>query len=137
MIVRRFSPSGVAPPTGAYSHVSITESGVRLAWFAGQVGRRADGGMPDSAAEQTEVIFDNLDTLFGTCGLSPEDLVQLHTYVVGRDSLPGFVQARNARFSTWFRLGAPPPNTLVIVQGLADPRAMVEVEAVGVVPETA
>ena len=135
MTVRRFSPEGVAPPTGPYSHVSITESGVRLAWFAGQVGRLADGGMPGSAREQTEVIFDNLTVLFDRCGLSPDDLVNMHTYIVGRESLPGFAQARDARFSTWFGDGSPPPNTLVIVQGLADPRALVEVGAVGVVPD--
>lgn len=134
MTVRRFSPSGVAPPTGAYSHVSVTEAGVRLAWFAGQVGRLADGGMPGSVTEQTEVIFDNLEVLFDKCGLGPDDLVQMHSYLVGRESLPGFAQARNARFSTWFGPGSPPPNTLIIVAGLADPRALVEVEAVGVVP---
>jgi 2-iminobutanoate/2-iminopropanoate deaminase len=137
MTVRRFSPDGVAAPTGLYSHVSITESGVRLAWFAGQVGRLADGGMPRSAGEQTEVIFDNLAVLFDKSGLGPDDLVQMHTYLVGRESLSGFAQARNARFSIWFGDGPSPPNTLVIVQGLADPRALVEVEAVGVVPNTA
>lgn len=137
MNVRRFAPEGVAPPTGPYSHVSITESGVRLAWFAGQVGRRVDGGMPHSAAEQTEVVFDNLAVLFDKSGLGPDDLVQMHTYLVGRESLPGFSTARNARFSTWFGDGSPPPNTLVIVSGLADPRALVEVEAVGVIPNTA
>lgn len=136
MTVRRFSPEGVAPPTGPYSHVSITESDVRLAWFAGQVGRLVGGGMPGSVEEQTEVAFDNLEVLLRRCGLSTHDLVHMHTYLVGRESLSGFAQARNARFSTWFGDGPPPPNTLVIVQGLADPRALVEVEAVGVVPNT-
>lgn len=134
MTVHRFSPEGVAPPTGGYSHVALTEPGARLAWFAGQVGRLADGAMPTSVRQQTAAAFDNLEVLFSRCGLGPKELVQLRTYLVGRTSLPEFVAERELRFADWFGAAPPPPNTLLFVEGLADDRALVEIEAVGVVP---
>lgn len=130
MSIERVSPEGVASPTGPYSHVAVTPSGVSLVWFAGQVGRRPDGSMPEGAEAQTAAAFDNLEALFVLLELSLSDVVLFRTYLVGRSTITGFGRAREARFAEWFGVSPSPPNTLLFVQGLADPRALVEIETV-------
>lgn len=134
MAVERLSPDGVAPPTGPYSHLAITTPGVALVWLAGQVGRRRDGTIPLDPSAQTAVAFDNLEVLFLRSGLAFSDIVHFRTYLVGRTSMPGFSRARDERFARWFGSEQPPPNTLVMVEGLVDPDALVEIEAVGALP---
>lgn len=135
MAIERQSPDGVAAPTGAYSHLAMTPPGVRLVWIAGQVGRRPDGTIPTDAGDQTAVAFDNLEVLFVRSGLVFSDVVLFRTYLVGRSSMAGFSRARDERFTRWFGSQPPPPNTLVFVEGLADPAATVEIEVVGAVAQ--
>lgn len=90
--------------------------------------------MPEGAEEQAAVAFDNLESLISASGLTFPDIVQFRTFLVGRAAMAGFTRARDERFKDWFGSSPPPPNTLVIVQGLADPRALVEIEVVGALP---
>ena len=52
------------------------------------------------------------------------------TYVVGRDSVQGFIDGRNQVFPDIFPNGDYPPNTLLVVDGLVRDEFLVEIKAV-------
>lgn len=128
-MVSRRNPPGVCPPTGAYSLVSAVPAGATLAWLAGQTGRREDGAMAEDPLSQTEDAFANLAVLMDSLGASPSDIACLRTYVTS-GARQGFYRGRDRVFSNWYPEGDYPVNTLLVVGGLADRRAMVEIEAV-------
>lgn len=130
MAIERIIPEAVPGPRSDYSLVSVAERNRRVAYVSGQTGRKPDGTIDQMPGAQTAVAFDNLKSLLDTVDSGPEDVIHLRTYVVGRDALDGFQAARRVIFESWFDGGRPPSNTLAIVSGLADPDALVEIEAV-------
>ena len=132
-MLSRSNPPGVSPPSGQYSLASLVPAGVALAWLAGQTGRRTDGTMAEDSVSQTKDAFANLGTLIDSLGASPSDIACLRTYLTA-GTQEGFYQGRDQVFSRWFPDADYPVNTLVVIIGLADPRAVVEVEAVVALP---
>jgi enamine deaminase RidA (YjgF/YER057c/UK114 family) len=112
--------------------VSVAAHGVKQVFVAGQVGVDAqkrvagDGGF----AAQTERAFDNLGTALASAGGAWADVAMLRIYVVGYDGsqVPVIGQAIRARFAA----GRLPACSLIGVQALAEPRFVIEVEAVAV-----
>lgn len=136
MGVQHMSPEDVAGPTGDYSLVSIAPPGRSLAWIAGQTGRDPDGSFPDSAFTQTLRALDNVASLASSIGASPLEIVAFRTFLVEREAMTAFSRARRKRFEAWYPNSPPPANTIAFVSGLADFRALVEIEAVVVVAHT-
>lgn len=136
MGVQHMSPRGVAGPTGDYSLISIAPPGQSLAWIAGQTGRDPDGSFSDSAFGQTLRALDNVASLASSIGASPLEIVAFRTLLVERQTMTEFSRARTERFETWYPHSPPPANTIAFVSGLADLRALVEIEAVIVMPGT-
>ncbi len=112
--------------------VTVEANGMRQVFVAGQVGVDAhkrlagDGGFE----AQTERAFDNLGAALGHAGGRWADVAMLTIYVVGYDGsqAPAVGQAIRARFPA----GRLPACSLVGVQALAEPRFLIEVEAVAV-----
>ncbi len=132
-MLSRSNPPGVNPPTGPYSLVSRAPAGTSLAWLSGQTGRREDGTMAEDPAAQTRDAFANLGVLMGSIGATPSNIACLRTYLTP-NAREGFYRGRDQVFSQWYPDGAYPANTLLEISGLADPRALVEVEAVLALP---
>jgi enamine deaminase RidA (YjgF/YER057c/UK114 family) len=115
--------------------VCVKAHGVKQVFVAGQVGVDAqkrvagDGGF----AAQTERAFDNFGMALAKAGGAWADVAMLTIYVVGYDGSQGPVigQAIRDRFAT----GQLPACSLVGVQALAEPRLLIEVEAVAVMTE--
>ena len=128
-MILRSNPPGVSPPTGPYSLVSTVPAGTTLTWLAGQTGRRKDGAMAEDALSQTQDAFANLGVLIDATGASPSAIACLRTYLTP-GAQQGFYRGRDRVFSKWYPDGDYPVNTLLVVGGLADPRAVVEIEAV-------
>lgn len=129
VMVSKSNPPGINPPTGRYSLVARAEAGAELAWLAGQTGRRQDGSMAEDPAAQTIDAFSNLGVLTESVGASPAEIACLRTYLTP-GAREGFYLGRDQVFSRWYPNRDYPVNTLVVVSALADPRAMVEIEAV-------
>ena len=115
--------------------VCVEAHGVKQVFVAGQVGvdsqkrLAGDGGV----AAQTERAFDNLGTALASVGAAWADVAMLTIYVVGygESQAPVIGQAVRARFAA----GRLPACSLVGVQALAEPRLLIEVEAVAVMTE--
>jgi enamine deaminase RidA (YjgF/YER057c/UK114 family) len=122
-------------PLGAYS-VGMTVNAVRLVYVAGQVGVDTAGelvGAGDAAA-QTRQALQNIGHVLAAAGAGFSNVVEFTTYVVGRDSVQGFIDGRNQVFPDIFPNGDYPPNTLLVVGGLVREEFLVEIKAVAALP---
>lgn len=130
MAVTFVNPENHMAPAGHYSHAAIVSGASRLAFIAGQVALDGDGSVVgEDAGAQFEKVFANLVNVIDGLGAKPSDIAELRTFLVGNESLPGFRSGRERAFRRWFPDGNYPPNTLLVVSGLAQPELKVEVAA--------
>jgi 2-iminobutanoate/2-iminopropanoate deaminase len=122
----------ISSPAG-YSHAVVVNGG-KMVFLSGQVGLNKQGEMvgKDDFRTQVAQVFSNLKSALAAAGATPNDLIKLNYYVVGlnRDKL---VAIRNVR-DEFISKEHPPTSTLAGVQALFREDAMIEVEAVAVVP---
>ena len=101
-------------------------------YIAGQIAADADGstvGEGDFAA-QVRQVFANIDVVLDEAGMCFSDIVKFTTYIVGAEHVPTFVETRAELFPALFGEGPFPANTLVVIDRLARPQFLVEIEAV-------
>jgi enamine deaminase RidA (YjgF/YER057c/UK114 family) len=119
------NPPGVVTPQAHYSHVA--RAGNTL-YIAGQLAFDADGrvvGIND-AREQARQCWRNITAILAHFGATPRHILKTTTFITHWAYRPLVGEARDEVFS------APPypPNTLVVVQSLAEPQFLIEIEAV-------
>jgi enamine deaminase RidA (YjgF/YER057c/UK114 family) len=119
------NPPSVHAPAGSYSHTAVVPAGTELVFLSGQVGARPDGSTPPTIAEQADQAFANIVQLLAAHGLQPDAIVKLTLFIVAGQDIQ---VVRNARIK---HLGDHrPTSTAVFISQLADPKWLVEVEAV-------
>ena len=121
------------PPIGAYSHLARVKGG-ELLFIAGQVSVE-DGEIvaAGDVAAQTRQVYANLAKVLESAGAGFSNVVEFTTYLVGRDAFEPYSETRLELFPELFPDGDYPPNTLLIISGLARPELLVEIKAVAVV----
>lgn len=124
-MLKRFNPEGVAPPLSAYSHGVVIPAGMRVLHVSGQIGTAADGDVPDDAAAQCRNAFANVLAVLAAEGMTAADLVAITTYAVAGQELGPVRRIRDEMLA-----GHAPASTFVYVAGLADPRLVIEIQAV-------
>jgi len=129
---RVIRPQGWAPPRG-YSDGMIASG--RYITLAGQIGWNPQTCEieTDDFAEQTRLALRNIVTLLAEAGANPSHLVRLTWFVTSRDE---YTAARKAIGGAYREaIGTHfPPMSVVVVSGLLEPRAKVEIEATAVLP---
>ena len=126
-------PEGWAKPKGFTDAIVSTGKYVTL---AGQVGWNPATleFESDDFAEQTRQALHNIVTLLLASNARPHDLVRLTWYILDRNE---YNNARRA-IGAYYReiLGSHfPPMSVVIVAGLLEEKARVEIEATAVIGE--
>ena len=132
MTKRIIRPAGVHPTNG-YNH-AIVKDGTPV-FIAGQVANGPDGklvGEGDVAA-QAEQVFANIRAVLVACGGSMEDIVKITVFTTDLAHRPALAEARKRHF----RSGQFPASTFLVVSSLADPRFLVEIEAVAMIENPA
>ncbi|MFQ6549477.1 RidA family protein [Aestuariibius sp. 2305UL40-4] len=120
------TPSGIAPPFGAYSHGILGPKEGRLLVTSGQLGMQVDGTVPDTLAGQAEICFRNIDATLAEAGADRSSILRLNAYVTRREDFPAYMEARDA----WLADVKPKPaSTLLVVSGFTREEFLVEVEA--------
>ena len=121
-----------APKPGMYSHVAIAEPGGRIAYVAGQTSTDMSGNpvSPTDIAGQIPVVFGHLGKIFKEMGCDYSDVLQYTTYLVGADKREAWQKGRAELFKTIYPDGKYPPNTLLIVNGLARNEYLLEISAI-------
>jgi enamine deaminase RidA (YjgF/YER057c/UK114 family) len=128
---RLIQPDGWAAPRG-YANGVAAEG--RIVFVAGQVGWNARGQFEsDDLVAQIEQALANIVTVLRTAGGAPEHLVRLTWYLTDKSA---YIARRQEIGQAYRRaVGAHFPSmTLVVVAGLLEDRALVEIEATAVVP---
>ena len=129
---RAIHPPGWADPIG-YAHGMAAEG--RIVVTAGQVGwdPATSRFATDDFAEQTAQALRNVVAVLAAGGAGPEHVVRMTWYVTSRAE---YVEARRAIGRAWREtMGrAYPAMAVVVVAGLVEERAKIEIEAMAVVP---
>jgi enamine deaminase RidA (YjgF/YER057c/UK114 family) len=126
------NPEGLSQPPG-YSHV-VTARGGTTVYVSGQVAFDAAGNVVGEGdhRRQAEQVFANLQVALAAAGASFEHVVKLTYYVVDlRREVT--LMLREVR-TGYLNQERPPASTLVAVPVLVDPRLLLEIEAVAVIP---
>jgi 2-iminobutanoate/2-iminopropanoate deaminase len=124
------NPSGVKAPFGAFSNAAWAPPG-RTLHISGQVAADDKGeivGEGDIAA-QTEQTLRNLETILHSAGGTFDDIVSVTVFVTDMSGLAAIHEVRRKFFKPPY-----PASTLVQVKSLVDPRLMIEINAVAVIP---
>ena len=124
-------PKGWAPPKG-YAN-GIAAEGVQV-FIAGQVGWSAAGDIvSDDFVAQTEQVLNNILAVLKEAGGEPRHLVRMTWYITDKAAYV----ARQRKIGEAYRrtIGRHfPAMTLVVVAGLLETGARVEIEATAVIP---
>ncbi len=126
-------PQGLGPASG-FSHGVVAAPG-RTVHVAGQVGCDADGVIVDGGlAAQLGAALDRVVRVLAAAAGRPEDVVSMTLYT----TVMAQYRAQRAELGSVYRAHFGrhfPAMALVAVVELVDPRALVEVAAVAVVPD--
>ena len=100
-------------------------------YVAGQVPVDPHGEVVEGdAGTQARQVLLNLHAVLEAAGASLRDVVRTTVYLVEREDRDAVGRVRREFFPS-----EPPANTLLVVSGLADPRYLVEIDAIAVGPE--
>jgi enamine deaminase RidA (YjgF/YER057c/UK114 family) len=129
---RFLNPKTISPPPG-YTHVVEVTGPVRTVYIAGQLGLDIEGkivGEPGDFRAQAEQAFENVKYALTAVGASFADVVKLNNYLLDISHIGIFREVRDMFVNT----ANPPASTTLAIADFARPGALIEVEAVAVVP---
>ena len=124
----------IAPPfvhkTTGYSHA--VRAGNTL-YVAGQVALDPDGKLVGDGDIDAQVaqVWQNLRSVLAHAGGSLDDIVKITVFTTDLAHRPAIAAARAAVFPH----GRYPASTFLVVQSLAQPEVLVEIEAIAVLGE--
>ena len=121
------------PPANGYSQVVTAQPGT-MVFVSGQISVDQHGRIVGEGdlRVQTEQALLNLKNALATAGASFDHVVKINWYVKNlcADSLP-IIREIRARY---YNPQHPPANTLAGVADLYPPEALIEVEAIAIIP---
>jgi len=129
---RFINPDTLSKPPG-YTHVVEATTPGRIVYIAGQLGIDREGKLSSDFRLQAVQTFENLKNALAAVGGQFQHVVKLNNYFVDMKYLPIFRQVRDSYLADKDR----PASTTLAISGLAREGALLEVEAVAVLPPTA
>jgi len=128
--VRYINPSTMAKPPG-YTHVVEVNGPGRTIYIAGQLGYDGAGKQGADFREQATLVYENLKAAIESVGGKMENIVKLNAYLTDiRAQLPIYREVRDL----FVNVAAPPASTTIEISKLAREGALLEVEAVAILP---
>ncbi|MGI3169557.1 RidA family protein [Pseudooceanicola sp. C21-150M6] len=130
MMKTELNPPGADIP-GISQAVIVT--GGRLMYLSGHVPFAADGSMAETFEGQLDQVLANMKGTLEAAGADFSSLVRVTFFVKDYDvaQLDALREIRDR----WFDTEHPPASALIGVQALFVPQALVEVDAVAVLPD--
>ena len=130
--IRFINPEGLVRPA-AYTQLAEVVGGSRMLYVSGQLGTTSDGKFAGADFRaQAEQVFANLKTALAAVGANFADVVKVTSFLADIAHLPILREVRARHLNA----DALPASTTLAVSGFALPGALLEVEAVAVVPPT-
>ncbi len=119
------NPPTVPAPFSRYSQGVAVRSPARWLHISGQVGMPLVGILPDSFEEQARNAWRNVLGVLEAAGMGPGNLVKVTAYITRASDVGRHRTVRDSMLGE-----VKTASTLVVVAGLADPRWLIEIEAV-------
>ena len=129
---RFINPEALSKPPG-YTHVVEATAPARIVYVAGQLGVGRDGKVNGDFRQQVVQTFENLKAALAAVGGEFRHVVKFNNYLVDLAHLPTFREVRDSYLAAADR----PASTTIAISGLARPGALIEIEAVAVLPAAA
>jgi len=129
--VMTLNPDALGVPKGAYSRALRVEAS-ELLFIAGMASSDPDGNVvaAHDFDGQCRQVFANIEVALRAAGAGWGNVVQFTSYLVDKADMPKFAAWRHHHYPTMFPNRSYPPNTLLIVNGLAHDDFRVEVQAI-------
>lgn len=124
------NPPGVTIPGVSQAVIARSD---RILFLSGHVPFDETGAMADDLEGQVNQVFANMQATLAAAGTDFSALARVTLYIKDYDpsQLPMLRQVRDK----WIVTDTPPASALIGVDALFVPQAMVEVDAVAVLPE--
>ncbi len=119
------NPKASHPPNGVYSHAVKVAAGAERMVISGQGCIDAKGKLPDGIRTQAEQAFRNELACLRAAGMRKSDLVKFTVFLTDPRHIEGYRAARKRVIGDDTR----PASTLLLIDGLASPDMLVEIEA--------
>jgi 2-iminobutanoate/2-iminopropanoate deaminase len=121
----RHNPIVVAPGFETiYAHAVEIPAGARVLHVSGQIGRTADGAVPEDFEGQFRLAIANLNQVLAGAGMEINDIAKLTFFLTDPAHLAPLGDIRRETLSM------SPAVTTLVVAGLAAPELLIEVEAI-------
>lgn len=129
--IKSFNPDTLAKPAGQYSHVTRVKAS-ELLFIAGQIATDRTGALvgQDDFEAQCAQVFANIGAALRSADAGWKNVVQFTTYVVHSQDIAKLRVFRSREYSKMFPDGNYPPNTLLVVDRLAQESFLIEVQTV-------
>ena len=99
----------------------------RMLFVSGQVGVDAKGHVGRDIGEQAKIATANVNGVLAAAGMDNSNLAKVTIYLTDESLIPGFMEAAADAVPL-----PPPATTLLIVNALAAPSLLVEIEAIAI-----
>ena len=119
------NPKASHKPLGAYFHSVKVPPGAEWLVIAGQVGANAKGQLQVGARKQAEQAFRNVLACLKENGMTKKHLVKFTVFITDPRHIEPYRAARKKVIGD----NVLPASTLLIVDGLATPEIVIEIEA--------
>lgn len=119
-------------PNGHFSQATTVEAKGKLVFVSGMTARKPDGtiaGIGD-VTEQTRQVCENIKAAMETAGGSLDDVVRVDVYVRNIEHFDKIHAVRREYFKPPL-----PASTMVEVTKMVSPDYLIEINAIGVIPE--
>jgi enamine deaminase RidA (YjgF/YER057c/UK114 family) len=128
--IKIFNPAGLAKPAGTYSQIAHAKT-QEVVFIAGQVPTDVSGAIVGKGNFEAQCVqtFANIHTALRAVGADWNNVVQFTSFLVRAEDAAAFRAYRGREFPKLFP-GGPPPNTLLIINRLADPDYLLEVQTI-------
>ena len=125
------SPKLPAPMHGGAFSAGVEAPAGSTVYVSGQVSMDAEGNVvgEGDVRAQTEKVLENVATVLEEAGGSLDDVVKVTVFITDMGHYDGIHEVRRRFFQEPY-----PASSMVEVSALIDPRLLVEVEAVAVIP---
>ena len=127
--MKTINPAAVAAPGGPYHHGLLLDAPGRWLFVSGQVPLAADGGIPEGIADQTEMVWNQIEAILADGGMALSNLVKITSFLTRSQDIGEYAGIRKRRLGE-----ARPTSTLLVVSALANPKFLVEVEGIAFAP---
>lgn len=129
--IKIYNPSNLYVPKPTYKQVALVKAS-EYAFIAGQVSIDSAGNVTSKSdfAGQCRQVYANIAAVLEDLSCTWRNVVQFTTFVTRAEDLATLATYRSEAFPKMFPDGGYPPNTLLVIDRLAHPDYLLEIQTI-------